>query len=147
MALPSPLEVVVKLARARSDDAAVALGRAIGASRSSEERLALLETYRAEYLTRLADAGSRGLQALELANFHAFLAKLDAAIAQQVTEVRSHSHAVGAQRERWIDEKRRLEGFLTLEARRASAAQRTEARREQRATDEAAARCALRRKG
>jgi flagellar FliJ protein len=141
----TPLDLVADLALARSDAAAAALGRALGESRTSAERLALLERYRAEYVTRLTAARARGTTAPELDNFHAFLARLDAAISQQAVDVESQVARVATERGRWMEETRRLEGFRALLERRAAERARGDARREQHLTDEAAARTMLRR--
>src|SRR5262245_60106017 len=83
----NPLATLQTLAKNRSDAALNALGAALAASRTSAERLQLLEKYRNEYQQRLAAAVRNGLSATQLANYRAFLDKLDAAVTQATAEV------------------------------------------------------------
>ena len=142
MPAAAPLSLLIEIATARSDAARRALGGALAKSRTAAERLALLERYREEYRAWLTHSARRGLAAAELANFGAFLARLDAAIEQAAAQAHEQALRVTEERARWHAARNRARVFEALAARREATERADEARRERKHADEAAARFA-----
>lgn len=139
---PTALATLQSLARDRSSGALARLGEALAASRTSAERLALLEGYRDEYRARLAAAVRAGVSATELANYRAFLDKLEHAVAQAAAEVAHRSASAEAHAAHWRDAQQREKSFDVLADRRAAEARASAERQGQKLTDEIAARIA-----
>ncbi len=135
-----PFTMLIDLAQRAVDEAAQALGQL---QRRREEMLGKrthLDGYRCEYETRLAQAARDGMTMLERRNYQAFLGTLGTAIDQQQAQVVSLDHALEAARRKWQLKKQELSSYEALELRAIDARRRREAQREQRASDEFAAR-------
>lgn len=134
------LQPLLDLARTRTDDAARELGELVAAERSVEEKLVLLENYRAEYLQRFADAARDGLTPDAWRNYSAFIVRLDEAVAAQRAAVeQSRARTVEGQ-QAWVEQRNRLKAFDTLSQRHQNMLARMEAKAEQKMSDEHAAR-------
>lgn len=139
MSTPFPLQTLLDLSHARLEDATRELGRLVASERESEQKLAILVQYRDEYNARFAEAARAGLSPLTWQNFRAFLDKLDQAIAQQTRAVEaSHQRTVDGQKA-WLTQRTRSKAMDTLSDRHRQAEVRRDGRREQRLTDEHAA--------
>ena len=77
------LQPLLDLASTRTDEAARKLGELVAAERDVEQKLKMLEDYRAEYHERFVQAARDGLSPDAWRNYSAFIAKLDDAIAAQ----------------------------------------------------------------
>lgn len=111
------------------------LGRKEEAAR---QRLEDIRGYKREYQQRMTGAGERGMDIHLLRDFHAFLLKVDQAIAHQEAEVeRVHAHWQAAH-DKWLEQRRQVKAYEALAERHRREAARREEKREQRATDEAA---------
>lgn len=126
------------LAKSHSDAALAALGEALAASRTSAERLQLLQRYRDEYQGRLTVAVRNGVTTLQLANYRAFLDKLDAAIAQAAAEAQNRTAVVAADTARWHEARQREKSFEVIADRRAEHRRSHLARQDQKLADEIA---------
>lgn len=121
------------------DDAAHRLGQLLASEQEVEKTLDLLEQYREEYEARFRQAAQNGLTREEWGNFQSFLGRLDEAIAQQRALVNaSKQRTVDGQKE-WLDKRNRVKAFDTLSQRHKANEIRSEAKTEQRAQDEHAA--------
>jgi flagellar FliJ protein len=136
MAHASPLDNLIELARDQRDDALSRLAAAVSASRSLEERYALLINYRAEYAAHFAASARSGLPLGQLLQFRLFLDKLEGAIAQQQQAMRSQDAQQLEQRTDWAKRESRLQGYSTLRERRRAARSVQARRHEQQSTDE-----------
>src|SRR5262245_58316056 len=135
-----PLSTLQSLAKSRTDAALTALGEALAASRTSAERLQLLERYREEYQARLTVAARNGLSTTQLTNYRAFLDKLDAAVAQATADVKNRNAAAEADAARWRQAQQKQKSFEVLAERRAEQDRLQGERQDQKKSDEIAAR-------
>lgn len=134
-----PLQSLLDLSQSRMDDAARKLGELLASEQEVGKTLALLEQYRDEYEARFRQAARDGLTRDEWGNYQSFLGRLDEAIAQQRLLVdASRQRTVDGQKE-WLDKRNRVKAFDTLSQRHKANEVRSEARTEQRAQDEHAA--------
>ena len=140
MATPSALDTLIELATKDTDEAAKRLGRVIRASTDAEQKLALLMQYRDDYAARFQASMSRGVTATGYRNFQLLLGKLEEAINGQQRVVDDARKRVGDQRLAWQSSERKRISYDTLAARAIKERQLRETRRDQKQTDEFAAR-------
>jgi flagellar FliJ protein len=141
----SALETLIELAQTRTDDAARRLGALNAKDMDMQAKLALLTQYSDEYRARFQTLAQQGLTASDWRNYHAFLNKLDEAIAQQREALASLRQRVAAGEHDWRSAKRVLNSYDTLAQRKTRAESMRAARHEQRETDEHASNTAARR--
>jgi len=140
MASTQQLETLIDLARRETDDAAKRLGAALKAVADAEEKLNMLVGYRDEYGKRFDASQQAGITPMAYRNFQAFMEKLDSAIQGQQEVVR-HSKVRGEQEKSlWQEAERKRMSFSTLRDRAQAQELRKEAKRDQKAMDEHAAR-------
>jgi len=135
-----PLQTLIDLARADVDDATRELMQLNTQRDSAERQLATLRDYRQDYLEKLHSAMQTGLAAADCHNYQRFIATLDEAMLQQTRVLQHIEQQILAGRELWQQAQRKLNSFEALQVREANAQARIDARREQRANDEYAAR-------
>jgi flagellar FliJ protein len=140
MATSSALDTLIELATQSTDEAAKRLGRAIRAGDDAQQKLQLLLQYRDDYASRLQEKMASGLTAAGYRNFQMFLGKLDDAINGQQRVIQDAQHRVQNERSAWQASERKRMSYDTLAARAQSAQLLKQARREQKQTDEFAAR-------
>ena len=134
------LQPLLDLAQTRTDDAARKLGELIASERTDEQKLKVLEDYREEYHDRFMQAARDGIGPDAWRNYSAFINRLDDAIAAQ-RKIVEQSRAQTAQGQQlWLTQRNRLKAFDTLSQRHQAGVARSEARQEQKLTDEHAAR-------
>jgi flagellar protein FliJ len=136
----NPLTTLIEMARHQADDASRRLGQLQRAQLSAQEQLAMLETYRSEYLAQLDAKMALGLGMDQLRNFRLFLDALDAAIEQQQRVGEQATQHLEGGRQAWQQSTRKLNAFDTLDDRLKRRALLAMAKKEQRDTDERAAR-------
>lgn len=136
MAQPSTLNKLVDLAQQKTDAAARNLALLNVSTLEAEHKLRLLLTYRDDYYTRFQQAAGNGIDQAAWRNFHAFMAKLDAAIAEQRNAVTDSKRGVQTGQREWQAEQQRLKSYDTLAQRNQRAEATRSARREQREQDE-----------
>lgn len=94
--------------------------------------------YQEQYQQRLAGGGAPGLAIHLLRDFHAFMGKVEQAIAHQEAEVaRMHAHWQAAY-DKWLEQRRQVKAYEALAARHRKETLRREEKREQAVTDELA---------
>jgi|1186.fasta_scaffold236709_2 flagellar FliJ protein len=136
MPKPSALETLIELAQARADDAAKRLGALNAQNMDVEAKLVLLLQYYDEYRARFQSSMQRGLTASDWRNYHEFLDKLDAAIAQQREILTLTRQRIAAGQVYLQTAKRTLTSFDTLAQRQIHRELVHAARCEQKQTDE-----------
>jgi len=140
MPLDSPLDTLTELAREATDAAARMLGHCNRQRETASQQLTSLRDYRQDYLHRLQTAMQTGLAAADCHNYQRFIATLDAAIAEQTQVVLAAEQQLTTGRGQWCEARRKLNAFETLHTRAQQAMAQRQRLREQRASDEAAAR-------
>ncbi len=143
MANRSALDTLIELASNETDEAAKGLGRAIRACTDTEQKLNLLLQYRDDYAARFQTSMSVGLSAAGYRNFQVFMEKLDAAISGQQQIVQDAQWKMTQQRGIWQASERKRMSYDTLATRAEHAEQLRENKRDQKQTDELAARQTL----
>jgi len=133
-------DTLIELAQTKSDTAAVRMAKAATQLGAAEQKAQLLLGYRDDYRARLDAASLRGAPIAELANFRAFLAKLDEAVGQQEAETAFWREQSTRARTDWQGEQKELQSYTTIATRRRSEIARAQAKRDQKTTDEFAAR-------
>jgi len=140
MTKPTPLTTLIGLAQDDVDAAAQRLGRAQRERDDAIQQLDALITYRDEYHARFTESARGGMPAGNVRNFQAFIDTLDAAIAQQRRLIEQAEARVEAAKPDWRKQKQKLGSYEVLQARNDAVEARDANRREQRDSDEHAAR-------
>ena len=139
MARPTMVEKLLDVARKKTDHAARSLASLNAREQDAEQQLQMLLAYRDDYFTRFHEAARKGMDHDTLSNFHAFIQKLDAAIAEQRKIVADTHHGVHVGQNRWRAERQRMNSYDILAQRGKMAEARRAGRREQQDEDEFAA--------
>lgn len=140
MTKPFPLQTVLDLMQSRADEATQQLARLIAAEQDAKSKLDLLSQYREEYALRFQTAAQEGMSPLQWKNFQDFLARLDDAIEQQHQTVTHSAQNTVAGQAYWQEQRVRLKAIDTLSVRHRTNESGLEVRREQKLSDEIAAR-------
>ncbi|MFZ1180753.1 MAG: flagellar export protein FliJ [Herbaspirillum sp.] len=140
MATTSALETLIELATKETDEAARRQGRAMRTSEEAQHKLTVLEQYRDDYILRFQESLLSGLTALSYRNFQSFIEKIDNAISGQQEVVMKAQQRVADARTVWQMCERKRMSYGTLATRAQRIAQLHENRRDQKQTDEHAAR-------
>jgi flagellar protein FliJ len=140
MADISALTTLIELATKDVDEAAKRLGRAVRAVDDARQKLTLLSDYRDDYASRFQVTMTNGFTPMAYRNFQGFMDKLDQAIKGQQQLVRDAEWRVEQERGAWRESERKRISYDALASRAKSAADQKIARREQKQTDEQAAR-------
>ncbi|MES3024466.1 MAG: flagellar export protein FliJ [Pseudomonadota bacterium] len=140
MANRSALDTLIELAQRDTDEAAKRLGAALSAVAEAEQKLAMLLDYRQDYAERLQAAQQVGMTPMAYRNFVAFVDKLDNAINGQREVLKHAQHKAAVGKTDWQACERKRLSYRTLDQRAAEAALKVENKRDQKQTDEHAAR-------
>ncbi|GAA4015117.1 flagellar export protein FliJ [Actimicrobium antarcticum] len=143
MAISSAIDTLIELAVKDTDEAAKRLGLAIRACEEVQQKLTLLMQYRDDYATRFQHSLSVGLSPSGYRNFQLFIDKLDGAIASQELVLLDAKRRIEEARSAWQENERKRMSYGTLASRALKAEQAKEAKRDQKAMDEHAARAIL----
>ena len=139
MAKRFPLQTLLDLSQVRLDEAARLLGQLLASEQADETKLGMLVAYREEYHARFRETACNGMGHDTFQNFSSFLSRLDEAIAQQRTTVLAAKQRTAEGQKAWADERTRVKAFDTLSQRHQQRELALESKREQRLTDEHAA--------
>lgn len=131
-----PLQTVLELMQKRTDDSARTLGRLIAAEQSEQGKLDLLNQYRQEYTDRFSESARIGITPGALANYQAFLAKIDEAIAHQQRVLDQSKQATVTGQQQWLAHRNRVKAIDSLAQRHVQILQAKDAKRDQKQTDE-----------
>jgi len=140
MVAPTVIETLIGLTLIESDAAAKRLGNAVRTSQESQEKNALLENFRQEYIEKLQTTLATGLSMQQHKNFQEFIRGLDRAIAQQSHICLIDQGKVQEQKNLWQQSERKRLSYTTLSNRALTLAKKLDDKREQKNTDEFAAR-------
>jgi flagellar FliJ protein len=135
-----PLQSILDLSQLRLDQSTRKLGELIASEQQASERLQLLIQYRDEYHGRFLAAARDGLSPEEWRNYQHFLEKLDTAIGQATEMMARSKENTSAGQKDWLNKRGRVKAFDTLAQRHQAQVHYAEARQEQKAVDERAAR-------
>lgn len=134
------LEPVTRVARSREQDAARELGEYRKILDALEARLAELKSYRDEYVQRMGTCGAGGIDAVKLAEYRGFIARLSDAINYQEAKVRDARTEFERRRRRWSATRTRVAALDKVVSRYEAEALREQERREQKDLDDRAGR-------
>lgn len=140
MTKPFALQAVLDLMQNRADEATQKLARLISAEQDAKTKLDLLSEYREEYARRFQTTAQQGMSPLQWKNFQDFLSRLDDAIGQQQAAVANSRNNTAAGQAHWQEQRIRLKAIDTLSDRHRVSELALEIRREQKLSDEIAAR-------
>jgi flagellar protein FliJ len=140
MASSSAINMLIELATKECDKAAQELGKSIRIADETEKKLTLLLQYREDYRMRLQTNQAEGVSIEGYRNFQIFLEKLEQAISGQQHIVHESKKRVEICQKTWQSAEHKKMSYDTLAERKQKEAQRKESRRDQKETDEHAAR-------
>jgi flagellar protein FliJ len=143
MATISAIQTLIELATQDTDEAAKRLGRAVLAANETAQKLVLLQQYRDDYAARLQASMASGLSATGYRNFQVFIDKLDSAITGQQQVVADAQRRIVQERGAWQACERKRMSYGTLATRAHKEDQKLQHKREQKQSDEHAARLML----
>lgn len=143
MPTKSALETLIDLAKKNSDALAKRLGESLEATKKAREKLNTLAQFREDYSNRLLEAMRSGISPDSHRNYSIFIAKLDSALLAQKQDIEFKESASQRIRSEWQASEMKRLSYTTLESRKITAAQVKELKREQKASDEQAARITL----
>ncbi len=108
---------------------------------AARQRLDELHGYKRDYQQRLAgEAGARGMEIHLLRDYHAFLGKLESAIQHQESAVTQASAHWQNAHDNWLALRQKVKAYEALAERHRHEELRRDEKRDQRSTDEQAAR-------
>lgn len=136
----SPISTMIEIAVKDSDDAAKRLGKAIKSHEDTQHQLSLLLQFRHDYELRLQDGAAKGISTFQYLNFQAFISKLDGAVIGQKLVVKDAEHKINMARNQWQESEKKRLSYDTLNNRAIASEQKQETKRDQKQTDEQAAR-------
>ena len=140
MSAKSPLTTLIELAQGKTDEATRKLGQLQTAHTSATGKLELLLQYRQEYMDQMQLQMQGGIPSAQLRNFQTFITTLDGAIEQQRALTQQADNRLEHGRTDWRFSKRRLNSFDTLADRIQQKSLYALNKKEQRDSDERAAR-------
>jgi flagellar protein FliJ len=143
MANQASLDLVIHVSTDRRNGAALGVAGSRRQTEEAQRKLTMLSQYLNEYAARInGDHGTATTDPTRIANARAFVEKLEAAVSQQGRETAAcQTHADACSRV-LVAEERKLRSLELLREHRAREAGRAEGKREQKRTDEFAARAA-----
>lgn len=136
----SKYELLKKLASEREEKAAERMRRTQAKLEDAQKKLQQLETYRQEYEARFAERAQSGMSKAQWIDFRQFLGRLAEAVETQRHEVEHARQRHRVEHESWQEERKQVGAFDKLIERERQQAAHAEAKREQKSTDEFAAR-------
>lgn len=127
---------VQRVAESQEQKAAKAFGQSQRQMQDQEARLQELKQYHQEYLQRFEETSRIGMSAVQLQEYRAFLAKLEAAIREQERIVRASQQNRTNQMANWQQKHMRTQVLDKVVARYTSVESKTNDAREQKEIDE-----------
>lgn len=146
MAIKSTIETLIDLAKKNSDVLAKRLGESVEDARKAQDKMQTLIQFRQDYADRLANAMRNGINPEIHRNYLIFIAKLDSAVESQKQDISIKNQFSEKIRSEWRESEKKRLSFTTLESRKLTSEQAKEIKREQKSSDEQAARITLNKK-
>lgn len=143
MASHSTLEFLIELAHTESDAAAAGLGKALRLGEDGTNKLGMLTRYRDDYVRNFQNGMAAGVTASSYRHYQSFLAKLDQAISGQQAIVTGLEKKIAQERSAWQESERKRNSYQMLVDRAIQKDHKAALHREQKSTDEHAARQAF----
>lgn len=140
MSKPTAIHTLLELSSTKADDAAKKLGQANAFVKSEEDKLSMLENYRNEYDNQFKAALEKGMSPVMYQNFQQFMTKMQSAVSGQQQAVSNARRRVEDARRQWQDSEREKMSYTTLLQRAEQKTKLKEQKRDQKETDERAAR-------
>jgi len=140
MAQNTTIDLLIDMARRKLDDAANHLADERVRQRNAESRLDLLNQYLTDYYERRRAVDGAATNVLVLANFRAFLSRLEDAVLQQQVELQNADARLAAARKAWERAAQQHRSIEILQQRRRVESDAVTARAQQKLQDEFAAR-------
>ena len=140
MAAASKYALLRNLAQDKVDAAAERMRIAQTNQQSARVKLGQLQEFLSEYQHRLTSGGMRGMGIAQWQDFQRFLHRLQEAVEIQQGEVDRCVQRFMLERQSWLSEQRQLKAYEKLIERERMLAEKAEARRAQKQTDEFASR-------
>jgi len=134
------LQPLLDLSNLRLDEATRQLGKLIAGEQEASQRHEMLVQYRNEYHAQFIAAAGKGLAPDAWRNYRNFLDRLDQAIDQARTIVATSKQRTAMGQKNWLDQRGKVKAFDTLAQRHQVRVAYSEARQEQKLSDEHAAR-------
>lgn len=132
------LQTLLAHAERERDESQAALLQAEAAARRQRLQWQQLQSYHADYAARAPTLGGRAAPIDALRSHHAFMQRLDQALAQQQGLLKAGEQRVADQRQQLLKREVRLASVRKLDERRQQEAQRGAQRLEQRRSDDSA---------
>lgn len=136
----SKYQLLIRLAAEKCDDAAQVMNHARQRMETARQRLQQLAQFLADYLHRRIAHGEQGMAAGQWVDYQKFIERLQEAIAVQRQEVDSSQQAYQRATDAWQAARKKLKALEKLQEQEDMRARLREAKREQKQTDEFAAR-------
>jgi len=127
---------VQRVAESREQTAARELGDSRRAVKEQEQRLDELHTYHSEYLERFQTAAAKGISAIQLHEYRAFLAKLERAIREQESIIAESRNVCAFRQETWQQKRVRTQALGKVVERCQQEEQQVADKREQKESDD-----------
>ena len=130
------LKPIQQVAQVREREAASAFGESRRRLEEEEQRLAELETYRAEYLQRFRTLQQQGITVAQLLEYQAFLGKLETALRHQAEIVELRRTDAERRMAAWTDRRTHTRAMDRAVENLAEAELKAGERRDQKALDD-----------
>lgn len=131
------LDIVIRMARERRDEAAQRLADAQSLVQGAVEQLQQLRDYQGQYIQQSETTASRGVSVQALADARKFIGELDSLILAQQSAVTARERDAEAMSQHWSEAMGYLQAVEKLKAIRDAEATRKAIKREQRLMDDA----------
>jgi flagellar FliJ protein len=128
------------LATRKSDATARRLGALFQRRQQAQRQLQMLLDYRRDYEQRLAHTAGGGIDAQKMRNYQVFLANLERALEHQTDALATIQEEIYGVQKEWNGHRRKADSFQVLADRDTRSADRKAQQRDQKLTDEFAAR-------
>lgn len=130
------LDIVIRMARERRDEAAQRLAEVQGLVQSAQTQLEQLQSYQQQYMTQSAATAAQGTSVQALADARKFIGELDNLIHAQQQTVDARERDIEAVAESWSEATRYLQAVEKLKALRDAEADQRSIKREQQLVDD-----------
>lgn len=144
MAQAFRFQFLLEQSQEKSDKAARLMAEIKAQWQAAEQKLQQLQGFVDDYRNRFVAAQSSGLSVSQWRDYQLFMAKLDAALKQQVGEVELFRQRFDEAKARWLDTQREVKAMQALAERQARTELARQAKREQKELDEYASKLAYR---
>lgn len=136
MASTATLHTLIDLAVERKNKAAQQFAQAAATHKQARERMVLIESYRADYETRMRTHAGTGIDGVRVANYSRFIQQLTEAVEQQQKEVERCTLMLNHTRDAFFAEERKVKSFEILAKRETERQASSDAKQVQKQIDE-----------